>query len=165
MREMARKEGAAVAQSLEHFLAEKKGAKAKAGGMIIAVATEPAQGWWEKSELGELTWRDAAPDENQHIEIFVLDAEDQRVIPNLSVEVTLIDEYGESLMTKRHKFFWHPLAYHYDSNWLVPGEGFYDIRVHIDSPDFPRHGRDEGRRYAKPVDVTLEGLYMKPGRE
>ena len=40
---------------------------------------------------------------------------------------------------------------------MVPGDGAYTFRVHIDAPTFHRHDRKNGLRDAEPVEVEFRG--------
>jgi len=165
MARLARKQGRLVLDAVEQMVKEHGGQMTSAGGMLIAAFGEAAQNWWDLSLLGNLQWTEASPSENQHIEVIVMDADDRRMIPCLSVDVTVMSETGDDLGTKRQRMFWSPTAYHYGANWSIPGEGLYDIRVHVGLPEFPRHDKELGRRFTQPVNVLFRGFHLRPGRE
>jgi hypothetical protein len=47
----------------------------------------------------------------------------------------------------------------------VPGDGSYTRRVRIEPATFQRHDRENGMRYAKPVEVEFTGVKIKMGRK
>jgi hypothetical protein len=59
---------------------------------------------------------------------------------------------------------WHPWIYHYGRNWEVPGEGDYTVHVRIEAPTFMRHDHENGKRYAKPVEVAFT-RHIAPGQK
>jgi hypothetical protein len=40
-----------------------------------------------------------------------------------------------------------------------------DCAYHIDAPQFPRHDKVNGKRFAEPVEVKFTGVEMKSGKE
>jgi hypothetical protein len=77
----------------------------------------------------------------------------------------LIEADGQAIGTHRQPFLWHPWLYHYGRNWEVPGDGSYRLRVRIEPPEFPRHDKINGRRYAEPVEVEFENVRVETGRK
>lgn len=51
------------------------------------------------------------------------------------------------------------------SNWRVPGDGKYNLRIRVDVPDFPRHDRTNGDRDAEPIEVEFTGFQIKTGQK
>lgn len=163
--EMAKAQGEAYLTTLNymaHHEADTGGEQA-AGNYVVAYAIEEAEGMYYK-ENGELKWRNPQ-EENAHIEVSVRDAADNRFVPGLTVTVTLIDSDGNEVGSHEQPFLWHPWLYHYGRNWKVPGDGQYILRVHIEAPDFPRHDKKNGLRYADPVDVTFHDVSIKTGQK
>jgi hypothetical protein len=113
---------------------------------------------------GELVWQEPNK-ENIHIEVAVRDAADGRFIPNLNVHVRLIDSSGNDVGYHKQPFVWHPWLYHYGRNWLVSSDGMYEMQIHIEAPDFPRHDEKNGQRYANDVDVTFANVKIEAGQE
>jgi uncharacterized protein involved in high-affinity Fe2+ transport len=56
------------------------------------------------------------------------------------------------------------MIYHYGRNWRVPGDGRYRLRVRVDPPQFPRHDRINGRRFAEPVEVQFDDVEVRTGQ-
>ena len=77
------------------------------------------------------------------------DRADGRLIPGLDIDVTVIDKNGKEIGTHRHPLLWHPYLYHYGRNWVVPGDGTYSLRVRFPAPQFHRHDKKNGKRFAQ----------------
>lgn len=45
------------------------------------------------------------------------------------------------------------------------GDGEYTLRVRIEAPDFGRHDRKNGRRYAEEVETEFSGVKIKTGQK
>lgn len=163
--EMARAQGDALQRALEHMTQQEAhdGAEKRAGDYLVGYAVEEAEGMYHLRD-GALEWQEPQ-EENVHLEVSVRDAADGRFIPGLAVHATLVDEQGREVGTHRQPFLWHPWLYHYGRNWRVPGDGTYTLRVRIDVPDFPRHDKVNGRRYAEPVEVTFTDVAIKTGQK
>jgi hypothetical protein len=163
--ELARKQGEAYKKALEHMANQEadSGAMKAAGNFVVAYAVEDAEGMYHKVN-GKLEWREPE-DENTHIEITAFDAGDGRFVPGLDIYVTVFDSNGKSIGRHQQKFLWHPWLYHYGRNWKLPGDGTYTLKVEIDVPDFPRHDKKNGKRYAEPVEVTFENVHIKTGQK
>ncbi len=162
---LARVQGDALQQAIDNMVnKEAHGALQKAGDYEIGYAVEHAEGMYTFNSAGELEWHN--PDqENAHIEVVVRDAADGRFIPALTVEATLIDSQGQEVGTHQQPFLWHPWLYHYGRNWQVPGSGEYTLRIRVAAPDFPRHDKTNGKRYAAPVEVVFNKVHIDAGRK
>ena len=143
---------------------EAHGEEAEAGDMLVGWAVEHAEGMYHW-ENGELHWQNPAQSENAHVEIVVRDRHDGRFIPGLNVTVTLLDQGGKEIGTHEQPFLWHPWLYHYGRNWSVPGDGTYKLAVQIEPPTFMRHDKENGNRYAHPVEVEFENVRIQTGQK
>ena len=47
----------------------------------------------------------------------------------------------------------------------MPGDGSYRLRVRIEPPEFARHDKINGRRYAEPVEVEFRNVRVETGRK
>lgn len=162
--DLARKEGAAYQEALRYMIEKvvEQGGMQEAGDYLIAFAQEKAEGMYHLGGNGELTW--AEPDgENCHLEIAVCDKADQRFIPGLDIEATLVSEAGERIGPFAVPFLWHPGLYHYGRNITLPGSGTYTLRIRISPPDFGRHDKTNGARYARPVETEFKQVQLKTG--
>jgi len=162
--QFAREQGDAYKKALDHMAhQEAHGAEQRAGDYVVAYAVENAEGMYMQHG-GELLWHNPQ-DENAHVEISVRDASDNRFIPGLNIKVTVLDRAAKEIGTYVQPFLWHPWLYHYGRNWKLPGDGEYTLRVHIEAPDFMRHDRTNGMRYAKPLDVEFKNVTIKTGQK
>ncbi|MBA3533957.1 MAG: iron transporter [Ardenticatenales bacterium] len=164
--DMAKAQGASYKEALMHMAKEEAddGGEKRAGDYIVAYAVEKAEGMYHM-EKGSLMWHEPAEKENCHIEIAVRDASDNRFIPGLKVRVTVVDSDDKERGTHELPFLWHPWLFHYGRNWAVPGEGEYTLKVEVEAPDFGRHDKENGKRYAQPVAVEFTGVKIKPGQK
>src|SRR5205823_4373556 len=98
-------------------------------------------------------------------EVSVRDGADGRFIPGLTVVATLIGPDGQEIGTHEQPFLWHPWLYHYGRNWHVPASGIYTLRIHIEAPEFHRHDKENGTRYAEPAEVEFRDVKIKTGQK
>ena len=162
---LAKEQGEAYVKALKHMTEKEAeiGGEQQAADYIVGYAVEHAEGMYHFID-GDLKWM--KPDqENAHIEISVRDASDNRFVPCLKVQVTVIDKNGKPLGTHEQPFLWHPWLYHYGRNWVLPGDGEYTLRVHIDPPEFMRHDPENGKRYSKAIDVEFKNVRIKTGKK
>ena len=163
--QLARAQGEALTRALEHMTGNEAhdGGEQAAGDYLVGYAVEEAEGMYLMRD-GALEWHN--PDEeNVHVEVSVRDRADGRFVPGLTVHATLIDGAGNEVGRHRQPYLWHPWLYHYGRNWKVPGDGTYTLRVHIAPPDFPRHDKINGRRFAEPVEVEFTGVSIETGQK
>ncbi len=161
---LAKDQGDALEKAAEHMLKkEAHGKEKRAGDYLVAFAIEHAEGMYQM-EGGKLVWHNPT-DENCHVEILVRDGSDRRFIPALTVHATLVDEDGKEAGTHLQPYLWHPWLYHYGRNWKVPGDGKYTLRVDIEAPNFPRHDKKNGLRYADPVRVEFTDVKIETGQK
>lgn len=163
---MARKEGEDYRHSLDYMANDvaDSGAQKRAGDYVVAYAQERAEGMYRLRGEGELEWMEPT-DENCHLEISVSDAGDGRFIPYLDIEATLTAADGKTIGPFNVPFLWHPGLYHYGRNIRVPGDGRYALDIHIAPPEFMRHDKVNGQRYARAVDVNFANVPITTGRE
>lgn len=161
---LAKKQGEAFMETVRHMVEDiaERGQTKRAGEYVVGCAVEKAEGLYQLRD-GRLKWEEPQ-EENIHIEIIVCDGADNRFIPNLKVSLTVKDADGEEIGTHEQPFLWHPYLYHYGRNWKVPGDGEYDLHVRIETPDFPRHDKENGRRYAEPVEVEFASVKFETGK-
>lgn len=163
---LAKEQGDALQKAIDEMTKEEAhdGGEKQAGDYLIGYAVEEAEGLYYLQD-SQLEWQEPKEEENVHVEVAVRDASDRRFIPALKVYATLIGEDGKEVGTHRQPYLWHPWLYHYGRNWTVPGDGEYTLRVRIEMPEFPRHGKKNGRRFAEPVEVEFEGVKIKTGQK
>lgn len=163
--ELARKAGDAYQEALEYMVTEvaNTGDKREAGDYMVGFAQEEAEGLYAVTDDGDLEWR--PPDEeNCHVEIAVCDADDGRFLPEVDVEVTVLDADDDLVTTFAPSFLWHPGLFHYGANVTLPDDGEYTLTVHVEPPTFHRHDEANGDRYADTVEVSFEDVHLETGR-
>ena len=162
---LARAQGDALANALRHMTEKEAddGGEQPAGDYLVGYAVEEAEGMYVMRD-GRLEWQNPE-EENLHLEVSVRDRADGRFVPGLTVTATLIDGDGKEVGSHRQPFLWHPWLYHYGRNWTVPGDGSYRLRVRIEPPDFPRHDKINGCRFAEPVQVEFERVAVETGQK
>lgn len=161
---LAQKQGDALQEALKNMTQEEAhGGQQAVGDYVIAWANEKAEGMYMLRD-GELHWEEPQA-ENTHLEVAVCNSADGRFIPALTVHATLIDQNGAEVGTHRQPFLWHPWLYHYGRNWQVPHEGPYTLRVLVEVPDFPRHDKTNGKRFAEPVEVEFSNVRLELGQK
>jgi len=162
--QLARKQGEAFQAALQEMTQnEAHGAEKQVGDYLVGYAVEHAEGMYRRQGQ-ELVWYEPR-EENAHIEISVRDAADGRFIPGLKVQVTVLDQEDNEHGTHEQPFLWHPWLYHYGRNWVLPGDGTYTLHVSIEAPDFPRHDKKNGKRYAESVEVDFPGVKIETGQK
>lgn len=161
---LALEQGKTFQKAVDHMTKqEARGAEKHVADYLIGYAVEHAEGMYHLHQ-GELQWHEPQ-DENVHLEVVVRDGADGRFIPGLTVYATLIDSAGREVGTHQQPFLWHPWLYHYGRNWQVPGDGEYTLRINVDAPDFMRHDKINGRRYANAVMVEFNGVRIETGQK
>lgn len=163
--ELAKQQGQAMQKALDHMVqtvAHDGGEKA-AGEYLVGYAVEEAEGMYKLKD-GEFEWQEPGQN-NVHVEVSVRDGADGRFIPGLTIHATLYDESGKEIGTHQQPYLWHPWLYHYGRNWQVPGDGTYRLKVNIEPPTFMRHDKENGKRFAEPVEVEFTNVSIKTGKE
>jgi hypothetical protein len=162
--ELAQEQGSAFKNAIKAMKREADTAMEKtASDYMVAIAIEKAEGMYHL-ENNQLVWQNPT-DQNAHIEVVVCDGADGRFVPGLQVTVAVTDQNGKEIGRHEQPYLWHPWLYHYGRNWVLPGDGSYHITVHIEAPEFARHDKKNGLRYAKPVDVNFENVQVKTGQK
>lgn len=161
---LAQEQGEAMRHAVQYMTQkEAHGAVKPAGDYLVGYAVEKAEGLYTLRD-GTLQWQEPEQ-ENVHVEVAVLDGSNGRFVPALTVHATLIDSNGQEIGTHLQPFLWHPWLYHYGRNWRVPGDGVYTLKVRIDVPDFPRHDKINGKRFAEPVEVEFTNISIQTGQK
>lgn len=158
---MAREQGTVLGRAFAEMAnnVAQRGEEKAAGHYLVGYAIEKPEGMYEVQD-GELKWQEPQ-EENVHIEISVRDGADRRFVPALDVELTVLDAEGQTVGTHRQPFIWHPWLYHYGRNWKLPRDGAYTFRVKIAMPGFPRHDKENGKRYTETVQVEFRDVPVK----
>jgi hypothetical protein len=162
--ELAREAGDAYLAAADHMIetVAHTGARCEVGEYVVGFAQEEAEGMYHL-DGGELAWREP-DDENCHLEVVVASAADGRFLPQLDVRATLTDDDGTEIGPTEIPFVWHPGLYHYGKNLTLPGDGTYDVAIHVDPAAFPRHDETNGERFDDPIDEVFEDVEIATGQ-
>lgn len=157
---LARKEGAAVALSLDKALREpgSKGYRRRSGDYNVTVIVKQASSFWDMQD-GELVY--SVPDSGvptHHIDVSVRDAASGRFVPGLNVRATLLNSRKRETGTFIFPFMWHPWMNHYGLNVTAPAGGLYTIRVRADGPAFRRYGTGALKEFNRSIDVEVRNV-------
>lgn len=151
-------EGVVDSYSVAHEEIEEEGGEQEVGPYRVGYIVEPAEGWWG-SDPEDLQWREPRDGETNHIEILPYDKESGLLIPEAKITLTVVDESGEEVESKKLNFYYAEF-YHYANNFSLPRSGEYTLQAKIEPPTFLRHGSEdgEGKVYTDPVTVEFEGV-------
>jgi hypothetical protein len=154
--QLAREQGDMMGKALDHMITKvaDDGQEKKAGDYLVGYAIEKAEGMYMMDDNGELQWHEPE-EENIHVEVSVRDGADGRFIPCLTVHARLVDSEGNDAGMHKQPFIWHPWVFHYGRNWHVEKEGDYKLVVDIKAPDFHRHDKKNGKRFADDVNAVF----------
>jgi len=163
--ELARAEGEAYQRAARHMIEEvaDTGGMEDAGEYVVGFAQEKAEGLY-RFEDDRLEWQEPEAGANCHLEVLVAESETGRLLPEMSPQVILRSEDGETFGPFEIPFVWHPGLLHYGRNLELPGDGTYEIEIEVDAPTFPRHDEQNGDRFTEPVAVTFEDVDIETGR-
>jgi hypothetical protein len=139
-----------------------EGGETTVGPWRIAYIVEPAEPWFERRR-GRFVWRPVAPGETHHIEILPIEAESGRVVPDVPLELEVLDERGAVVDRKRLAFYYAEF-FHYAENFSVPEPAEYTLRASIGAPAFRRHGEEQDApALAEDATATFRGVRLETG--
>jgi hypothetical protein len=135
-----------------------EGGEQEIGDYRVGYIVEPAEPWWE-GDPGNLTLREPASGETNHIEILPFEARTGLLIPYMEGTLTVLDEAGEEVDSKPLQFY-RGEFYHYANNFSLPQSGPYALRAEMQPPTFLRHETEvrEGRVLTQPISVEFENV-------
>ena len=135
---------------------EEEGGEQRVGEYRVGYIIEPAEGWWE-GDPQNLTWREPAPGETNHIEILPFEVGSGLLVPEADITLTVLDGSGNEIDTKPLRFY-RGEFYHYANNFSLPESGTYTLRAEIAPPTFLRHETEEaeGKVFTEPVMAEFE---------
>jgi hypothetical protein len=139
---------------------EEEGGEQRVGEYRVGYIIEPAEGWWE-GDPQNLTWREPAPSETNHIEILPFEAGSGLLVPEADITLTVLDRSGNEVDSKPLSFY-RGEFYHYANNFSLPESGTYALRAEIAPPNFLRHETEEaeGRVFTEPVVAEFENVHI-----
>jgi hypothetical protein len=127
----------------------------RTGDYIVTLAFETANGKYEPQTDGDLDWVDPEHFGMLHVEAIIQDRDDKRFIPYLDVVVRIYDKEAKLVTESEAPFEWHPYAYHYGFDTMLPDDGEYSAEVVIKAPSFSRHHTSHGKRYTDDVTIRM----------
>ncbi len=135
-----------------------EGGEQEIGDYRVGYIAEPAEPWRE-GDPGNLTLREPAAGETNHIEILPFEARTGLLIPYMEGTLTVLDEAGEEVDSKPLQFY-RGEFYHYANNFSLPQSGPYTLRAEMQPPAFLRHETEvrEGRVLTEPISVEFENV-------
>lgn len=138
-----------------------KGHSVESGEWTVNLITEAAEPWHEVHG-GHSEYRAPRDGETNHIEIIPVETSSGRIVPDVPVTVSVIDDEGE-VVQELDLNFYYSTFFHYANNFSVP-EGTYTLRATLGAPDFMRHG-DEDETPALTEGATVEFDDIELGAE
>ncbi len=135
-----------------------EGGEQEIGDYRVGYIVEPAEPWWE-GDPGNLTLREPAAGETNHIEILPFEAHTGLLIPYMEGTLTVLDRAGEEVDSKPLQFY-RGEFYHYANNFSLPQSGPYTLRAEMEPPTFLRHETEvrEGKVLTQPITVEFENV-------
>ena len=151
-----------VDRLLDFVLQEKEfGGHREAGDYLVAYQVDLAC-WLSYPETGSPVYHNPG-EKNARIAIAIYDRDSLHMVHGLQVWVTVLDEHGNEVGTAQHPFLYRPGRNQYGSDWQLPGDGKYNLRVRIEAPDSLR--RWNGQPYSSPVDVEFHSVEICTGHK
>lgn len=156
-----KQQGEAYNKALEEVKSENNTISVTENEFIItAVFSKPEGYYWLETNNG-LVWNNPSPSENLHLGIFVQDVTDYRFIPYLEIFCQLYDSENNLIGEKIIPFNWDPYLFHYGTNWIIPNDGEYLLKIIIKAPNFIRHHETLGNKFPNDVSVSLNPIEIK----
>jgi hypothetical protein len=131
------------------------------GDYLIAYLVEKAR---ELQYLKEGQVMEKPQNENAYIGIAVHSASDLHFIKKLIVMVTVIDERGTVIGKQQHLYHPRPRLHNYGMNWILPADGLYTIRVHIENSDLKWERDMKDNNPPEVVEVEFPHVMIQTGQ-
>lgn len=125
----------------------------------ISLAATPVKGWYAPVN-GQLVWITPETTANEHLEVTLVNTIDQKTLPNSGGSLSIYDLNNKLLETKPLIMMWSPEGYHYGNNFIIPGNGNYNVKVDLTPPMFARHNRQIGNRFFNPASVVFQNVKL-----
>ena len=129
-----------------------------AGPYRVAILLEKPKGFYRFAGK-EQEW--VNPVGNAFLGVVVRDGYDRRVVPELEVKVSVMDDQGKLIEEKVLPFGWFPLLNRYGENLLLSDKGNYRFKVEISPPSFLRHDPVNGDRYPEKATAEFDQVYFQ----
>ena len=136
-----------------------RGGRTTAGDWTVSYIVEAAEPWFEGHGQHE-RFREPVSGETHHIEIIPTETSTGRIVPDVPVNVQLVDEKGAVVDEQRLNFYYSAF-FHYANNFSVPADGSYTLRATLGAPTFLRHGEEsEQPALTEGATVTFEDVEL-----
>lgn len=146
--------------TIEKEIAE-AGGETRRGSWRIGYIVEAAEPWFESRD-GRQVFRKPAAGETHHIEIIPMEIETGRIVPDVPIQVEVVDGSGAVVDTQKLKFYYSEF-FHYANNFRVAQSGKYTLRVTLQAPRFLRHGEvGEAPSLAEGTTLEFSGVELTP---
>jgi hypothetical protein len=146
---------------LEQEIAD-AGGETTSGPWRIGYIVEAAEPWYQ-ADHGQQHFREPAPGETHHIEIIPIEAATGRIVPDVPIQLDVVDAAGTVVDSKQLNFYYSEF-FHYANNFSIPQAGTYTLRARLDPPTFLRHGEPtEPAALAEGAQVSFTGVELKHG--
>ena len=144
---------------------EEAGGEQEVGAYRVGYIVEPAEGWWD-GDPTVLQWRGPSGAETNHIEILPFEAESGLLVPDMRIDLTILNEAGEEIERKPLELY-RGEFYHYANNFSLPGSGTYTLRAELNPPGFRRHdaGEAEGKVFTEAATVEFDNVQIDTEEE
>lgn len=144
--------------TLEAEVAE-RGRSVTSGEWKVSYIVESAEPWFQ-GHAGHQQFRAPASAETHHIEIIPTETSTGRIVPDVPVNVQVVDEKGAVVDEQRLNFYYSTF-FHYANNFSVPADGSYTLRATLGAPTFLRHGEEsEQPALTEGATVTFEDVEL-----
>lgn len=165
--EAQRKETAPAGVAHQHTVLKAemaaRGGQTTAGEYRVGYIVEAAEPWLraEHGAHGKLVNREPAKDETHHIEIIPMEAKTGRIVPDVPIELEVIDDKGKVVQAQQLNFY-HAEFFHYANNFSIPEAGKYTLRATLKRPTFLRHSASgEKPALSETATATFNDVELK----
>ncbi len=137
-----------------------KGETVETGEWTVNLITEAAEPWHVVHGAGHSRFREPAAGETNHIEIIPVETSTGRIVPDVPITLSVVDDDGTTVERKKLSFYYSTF-FHYANNFSIPEPGSYTIRATLGVPSFPRHGEStEPAPLAEGATVEFENVEL-----
>jgi uncharacterized protein involved in high-affinity Fe2+ transport len=164
----AKAEGDSISNCIKWILSEagNSAGQVRAGEYKITYAITAPEGWYEYNNK-EVNWVTPV-NANAHFWIFIQDGADGRIVSDLNITASVMNEKKELVEQKPIPFAWMPLINGYGNNLQFSADGNYEFQLKILPPFYHRHDPYNGDRFTKmvtaviPISIRLKNIPATP---
>ncbi len=158
----AKAEGDSVDKCIDWILAQTNGISGKihAGEYLITYAVTAPEGWYEYVDH-TAHWVAPSADAIAHLWVFVQDATDNRVVPDLDIQADFLNDSTSVAESIKLPFAWMPLINGYGNNFYLSKNDNYILQLTIKPPSFHRHDPYNGDRFTKLTAANISLNFNK----